>query len=96
MRQWRGTPAEETTDRETVVETYLKKLEWAGIEIHRRRYRNNVSTDHGGTKLPYLAVIIRSPPFPADEAADQKLTTDRTHPGRRPVDGCELQPPAGE
>jgi hypothetical protein len=41
MRQWRGTPAEETTDRETVVETYLKKLEWAGIEIHRRRYRNN-------------------------------------------------------
>jgi hypothetical protein len=31
--------ADETTDRE--IESYLKKLEWAGIEINRPRYLNN-------------------------------------------------------
>jgi hypothetical protein len=31
--------ADETTDRE--IESYLKKLEWAGIEINRPRYSNN-------------------------------------------------------
>jgi hypothetical protein len=30
--------ADETTDRE--IESYLKKLKLAGIEIDRRRYRN--------------------------------------------------------
>ena len=33
--------ADETADRETVVESYLKKLVLAGIEIDQRPYRNN-------------------------------------------------------
>ena len=51
--------ADERNDRE--IESYLKKLEWAGIEIDRRRCRNNdlqQPTTAAGSDVHASAAII--------------------------------------
>jgi hypothetical protein len=55
---------DETTDRETVVEAYLRRLELAGIEIDRRRNRKNnlqPTTAAGSDVQASAALTISSP-----------------------------------
>jgi hypothetical protein len=55
--------ADETTDRETAA--YLRRLEWAGIDIDRRRYRKNhlqpTSAVGGDVQASAAIMTISSP-----------------------------------
>jgi hypothetical protein len=89
--------AEGRTDRETVVETYLKKLEWAGIEIDRQRYPNNdlQPTMAAGSDIQASAAIIApiSSPQSAPCSPNKASAINRMPRQRHYSDLWLVQPP---
>jgi hypothetical protein len=71
--------ADETTDRE--IESYLKKLKLAGIEIDRRRYRNIDLQPITASDVQASAAIITpiSSPESVPCSPDKAATISRRH-----------------